>query len=83
MRQYYVTMTDKFMSGWGMSRGRTNKLIIVCDTVEQAETIERNARKRSEMIYVNFCINKPSYPKDRYLTTWKAFSDMNGPWLDA
>ena len=24
---YYVTMTDKFMSGWGKARGKINKLV--------------------------------------------------------
>jgi hypothetical protein len=80
--KFYVTMTDKFMSGWGMAKDKTNKLVIVCDTIEQAELIEKNARKRSEMRFVNLCIKKPSYPQTRYLTTWKSFSDMGGPWID-
>jgi len=25
-QRYYVTMTDKFMSGWGMAANKTNKL---------------------------------------------------------
>lgn len=79
--KYWVSMTDKFMSGWGMATNKTNKLVIACDTYEQAETIERNARKRREMKYVNLCIRKPRYG-NHVLVSEKHFSDMGGPWLD-
>jgi hypothetical protein len=42
---FYVTMTDKYLSGWGMSENKTNKFI-ECETLEQAEQIERVARYR-------------------------------------
>lgn len=80
MPKYYVSMTDKFMSGWGAAKNVTNKLVIICDSIEQAETVERNALKRSEMRYVNLCLNKPRYPESRYLTTWKSFSDLGTIW---
>lgn len=79
MSKYYVTMTDKFMSGWGMAKGRTNKYVVECDNYEQAKIIERNARKRSEMKYVNIRASKPSYG-GLVLTTWKHFNDLSGPW---
>ena len=41
-KQYYVTMTDTILSGWGQAEGKTNKYIVICDTFEQAETIKRN-----------------------------------------
>lgn len=78
-KKLYVTMTDKFMSGWGMATNKTNKFIIVCDTWEQAETIERNAKKRSEMKYINICISKPKYGKN-VLESWKNFSDLGEVW---
>ncbi len=28
---YYVTATDKFMSGWGLAKGRTNKVVVICE----------------------------------------------------
>jgi hypothetical protein len=46
---YYVTMTDKFMSGWGEAQGKNNKLVISCDTYEEAQIVEENARRRKEM----------------------------------
>ena len=74
--KYWVTMTDKFMSGWGPSLDTLNKLVVACETYEQAETIERVADGRSEMKHVNICTRKPSYP--RYYVSWKTYDDMQG-----
>jgi len=60
--KYYVTMTDKFMSGWGMAKGKNNKLVIVCDTWDEAQTVYDNALHRSEMKFVNIRTTRPSYP---------------------
>lgn len=75
-------MTDKFMSGWGRAENKTNKLVIECETWEQAQAIELAARDRDEMIYVNICCNKPYYNKSRFLVSEKLFSDMGGCWLE-
>ena len=37
---FYVTMTDKFMSGWGYAAGKTNKLIIECADIAQAMQVD-------------------------------------------
>lgn len=79
MSKYYVTMTDRFMSGWGMAKGKTNKLIIECDTHEQAEIIKRNALRRSEMRFVNVCSNRPKYGKS-VMESWKTWEDMGEIW---
>lgn len=62
MSEYYVTMTDRFMSGWGRAQGRDNKLVISCDTYDEALTVESNALRRGEMKYVNIRTSKPYYP---------------------
>ena len=67
-------MTDKYLSGWGMSEGKTNKLIIECETIEQAEQVERAARYRDEMRYVNIRISKP-----RYGATWQHLGHLCRP----
>ncbi len=72
-------MTDKFMSGWGKAANKTNKFIIVCDNWEQAETIERNAKKRSEMKYINICMNEPKYGKN-VVESWKNFDELGEVW---
>ena len=76
---YYVTMTDKFMSGWGMAERKTNKFIVVCENWKQAQTIERNAKKRPEMNYINICSNKPKYGKN-VLESWKTFAELGEIW---
>lgn len=77
--KYYVTMTDKFMSGWGFAEGKTNKLIIECDTWQQAEQIKKAAHKRTEMRYINIRTTKPRYGK-HILESWKAWSDLGTIW---
>lgn len=74
-----MTMTDKFMSGWGMAKGMTNKLIIQCQTIEQAEQIERVARYRDEMTYVNIRITKPYY-RANILASWKTWDELGEIW---
>lgn len=75
----FVTMTDKFMSGWGMAERKTNKLIIECETWEQAETIQRNAQKRPEMKYINICTTKPRYGAN-VKESWKTFEQLGEIW---
>ncbi len=77
---FYVTMTDKFMSGWGHAQNKTNKLIIECNTFDEAAQIERAARRRSEMKYVNICARRPRYGA-HILESWKTYADMTG-WRD-
>lgn len=78
-KKIYVTMTDKFMSGWGMAANKKNKFIVVCDNWQQAETIQRNAEKRSEMKYINICAAKPRYGAN-VLETWKTFDELGAIW---
>jgi hypothetical protein len=80
---YYVVMTDTFMSGWGLAEGKTNKLVIECANEAQAETIARNAKKRSEMKSVAIKRKVPYYSPDTHLISTKHFSDLSGSWLDA
>jgi hypothetical protein len=63
---FWVTMTDKVLSGWGMAEGKINKLVIKCDTYEEAEIVANNANGRSDMKYVNICVREPSYNSSRY-----------------
>ena len=65
-QKYYVTMTDKFMSGWGMAEGKINKLVFECESFEMAEIVEDNANCRTDMKYVNVVDKKPYYNSKRY-----------------
>jgi hypothetical protein len=66
INKYWVSMTDKFMSGWGMADRKTNKLVIECDSYNEALIVEQNAKDRSEMKYINICMNKPYYNSNDY-----------------
>lgn len=78
--RFYVRMTDKFMSGWGPARGKSNVLVVECETLAQAEAIEAAARRRSEMKRVALCSTKPK-ARAGVLYSWRKFSDMGGPWI--
>ena len=77
---FYVTMTDRFLSGWGMAEGKINKMVVECDTREQAETIEKNARNRQEMKYINITTRKPYYNSNKYFTSWKYYDQLGRIW---
>jgi len=67
----YVTMSDNFMSGWGKSKDKTNKLIFICDNYQEAEIVKNNAEARRDMRYVNITDTKPYYKKEHYLVQYK------------
>lgn len=77
---FYVTMTDKFMSGWGKAEGKTGKFVVECETRQQAETIRNNAEKRQEMKYINITTRKPYYNNNKYITTFRQFSELGRIW---
>lgn len=79
---YFVTMTDKFMSGWGKAEGRISKFVVECETYEQAKTIEQNAKKRDEMKYVNITTKKPYYNVKKYITTTKQYNNLGRIWKE-
>lgn len=76
---FYVVMTDKFMSRWGMAQGKTNKFIVECETYQQAETIYQNAQRRSEMKYINIHYKKPRFASN-VLESWKTFDELGEIW---
>ena len=74
-KKYYVSMTDRFMSGWGEARGKINKLVFDCESYEEALIVRDNARNRTDQIYINICMNKPYYDKRFYLVQYKTKED--------
>lgn len=77
---FYVTMTDRFLSGWGLAENKINKLIIECNSYEQAETIKRNAHKRPEMRYINIVTALPRYTASRYKVSFKTYDELGDIW---
>jgi len=72
---YYVTMTDKFLSGWGMAKGQTNKVVFCAKTYEDAKIVETNAKDRTDMKNVSIRSTKPYYNPRSYLTSAKTEKD--------
>jgi hypothetical protein len=71
----YVTMTDKFMSGWGLAEGKINKLVFECDNIQEARIVTENAENRSDQKHVNIRYTRPSYSCSRYYTQYKTKQD--------
>lgn len=82
MAKYWVSMTDKFMSGWGKAQNKINKFVIECEDYDQAVIIRNSAEKRSEMKYVNICMNKPRYDSKIYLVSSRRFEDLGKIWTN-
>ena len=74
MGKYYVNMTDKVLSGWGMAEGKDNKLCFICDTYDEAQIVEDNAIGRGDMKYVNICTHRPTQKPHQYYS-WKTKED--------
>lgn len=73
---YWVTMTDKFFSGWGLCEGRLSKFVVECDTYHQAFEIQEKAKARSEMRRVNIRSTQPNYPERRYHTKTMHYNEI-------
>ena len=43
---YFVTMTDTFLSGWGLAEGKTAKRVYLCKTLEIAESLVNRIQNR-------------------------------------
>lgn len=76
-QKYYVSMTDKFFSGWGMAEGRIAKFVVECDTLEQAQVVKANAQDRPDMKNIRICFDKkPSYRTKTHQTNYKTIADV-------
>ena len=68
---FYVTMTDKVLSGWGKSKGKINKVVFECESYEEASIVYENSRERKEMIRACIRESRPWYSSARYFVSWK------------
>ena len=76
-KKFYVSMTDTFMSGWGRAKDKTNKLIFICESIEEAEIVKDNAENRTDQKYINICMKKPYYNSERYYVQIKTKGEYN------
>lgn len=63
---YFVTMKDTFLSGWGESQGKDNILVFPCSTYEEAENVFNNSRARTDMTDQKIRITYPRYDERFY-----------------
>jgi hypothetical protein len=68
---FYVTMTDRFLSFWGTSKDKINKLVFICENYQEAETVYNNAVNRTDQKHINICTVKPYYNNKRYYVQFK------------
>jgi hypothetical protein len=68
--KFYVTMTDRSLSKWGLSKGKINKLVLECNDYEELDKVYNNALKRNDMKYVNIRYTKPCYNKNYYFVSF-------------
>ena len=73
----YVCTTDNFMSGWGMARNLINKLVIICETPEEAETVIENATNRDDQKHISASSTPPNYFHKKWETTGSDYETGN------
>lgn len=64
--KHYVVMTDKYKCVLGQFSSKVNKLIFICNSLEQAKKVESKAKKREEMKFINVTKTKPKYDLRNY-----------------
>ncbi|MEE3495846.1 MAG: hypothetical protein VZR06_11835 [Butyrivibrio sp.] len=76
--KYFVTCTDKFMSGWGLASGKIAKRVIICDNRQQALImIDRLQRPKCGMKNVGYLIREkaPYYTPSKYVVSFDVYSE--------
>lgn len=67
---YYITATDKMFNDCPLWPGKTAKLIVACETYEQAEQVWENMKykrgNRGYFTYVKFTRALPTYAHSKY-----------------
>ena len=71
----YVSMTDTFLSDWGLSKGKINKLIFECDNYEEVMIVLNKAKNRKEMKYIKVHDKMPKYKENKYFVQIKNKND--------
>lgn len=69
---YFVTMTDELLCGWGLAKGKTAKRVYLCQTLEIAESLVNRIHNRTNtgMKYINICSRLPYYSTAKYKVSY-------------
>lgn len=77
-KMWFVTCTDKFLSGWGRAEGKIAKRICICKDHAEAEKLrdrmERNKEKHM-LRYINAVPTFPYYSPNKYTVSIDVYSD--------
>lgn len=76
----FVTMTDRFLSGWGGAKGMEAKLIVACDDEKDAKQIVKAAKKRGDMEDIKVVKNFPNYKGKQ--ASYRHFDQLGGIWKE-
>ena len=72
--EVFVTMTDKFLSGWGCAENKIAKRVVICPNRQKAELIkDRLFNPKHMMKNVNVVYNLPNYSANKYTTSYDLF----------
>ena len=75
---WFVTMTDKFLSGWGCAQDKIAKRVYICKDRQQALKLYDRIIARQpkcEMTHVNTNYRMPYYSPAKYFVSWVLYSD--------
>ena len=70
---YFVTMTDKYLTGWGMAEGKTAKRVYLCKSLKIAQELVKRLEERkhtSNMVNIKLCSNLPNYNSAKYVVSY-------------
>ena len=74
--EVFVTMTDKFLSGWGCASNKISKRVIICNNRMDAEKIkDRLFNPKHLMKNVNIVYSLPYYNPNKYTTSYDVYKD--------
>lgn len=76
--EWFVVMTDKFLSGWGVVTNRTAKRIYVCKNHAEAETFADRCysnREKYGLRYISATPRIPYYSPSKYVVVIEKYSD--------
>ena len=76
--EWFVVMTDKFLSGWGQSCGRITKRVYICKDHTQAATFADRCsayKERYGLRYINATPRISYYSPRKYHVVIEKYSD--------
>lgn len=73
---YYVSMTDKFFSGWGPAKGKKARFIYCCNTLPEARIVAENARHRGDQKNIVISSRAPSI---KFGTVYQFVTKLQAP----